>query len=62
LAAESHWRLTDRGIGVILVAAAMIVAAALMVVSVTAFRVTGDNYQPHPQWLAQSSGALPATR
>jgi hypothetical protein len=47
LAADSQWRLTDRGIAAILVMALMIVAAALMVVTMTAVRVTGDTYQPH---------------
>jgi hypothetical protein len=45
--AEAHWRLTDRGIAVIMVTGLMIVAAAVMVVSMTAIRVTGDGYQTH---------------
>jgi hypothetical protein len=40
------WRITDRGIAVVLVAVAMIAVAALAVIVPTALRVTGDNYQP----------------
>jgi hypothetical protein len=40
------WRITDRGIAVVLVAVAMVAVAALAVVVPTALRVTGDNYQP----------------
>lgn len=42
--AASGWRLTERGIAVVLVAALMIVVAALTVVGLTALRVTGDGY------------------
>ena len=48
LAPEVHTRLTDRGIAVILVTGAMIVMAALVVVGLTAVRVTGDNAEPLP--------------
>jgi len=37
--------LTDRGIAVILLAGALIVLAALLVVTVTAVRVTGDGQE-----------------
>ena len=45
-AAPTTMTLTDRGISVILVAGAMIVLAAVMVVTLTALRVTSDTYQP----------------
>jgi hypothetical protein len=45
-APTSSWRLTERGIAVVLVLAAMVAVAALAVVVPTAFRVTGGNYQP----------------
>jgi hypothetical protein len=48
LAPQVHTRLTDRGIAVILVAGAMIVMAALVVVGLTAVRVTGEDAQPLP--------------
>jgi hypothetical protein len=48
LAPQVHTRLTDRGIAVILVAGAMIVMAALVVVGLTAVRVTSDDAQPLP--------------
>jgi hypothetical protein len=35
------WRLTDRGIAVVMVIAAMILTAAIAVIGVTAVRVTG---------------------
>ena len=40
-----RWRLTERGIAVVLVAGLMIVVAALTVVTATALRVTSDSYQ-----------------
>jgi hypothetical protein len=40
------WRLTDRGIAVVLVIGLMIMVAALAVVGLTAARVTGEGYQP----------------
>ena len=40
------WRITDRGIALVLLAVAMIAVAALAVIIPTALRVTGDNYQP----------------
>lgn len=48
-AAPARWRLTDRGIAVVLVTGLMIVAAAVAVVGMTALRVTGENYQPFQQ-------------
>ena len=39
-----QWRLTDRGIALVLVTGLLIVTAALAVVSLTAIRVTGDRY------------------
>ncbi len=39
------WRLTDRGVAVVLVVSAMIMAAAISVVGLTAMRVTGDGYR-----------------
>lgn len=46
--ARVHTRLTDRGIAVILVAGVMLVVAAVTVVGLTAFRVTGDSAEPLP--------------
>jgi hypothetical protein len=40
----SDWRLTDRGIALVLVTGLLIITAALAVVSLTAIRVTGDRY------------------
>ena len=40
------WRITDRGIALVLLTVAMIAVAALAVIIPTALRVTGDNYQP----------------
>lgn len=45
---RTRTRLTDRGIAVILVAGAMIVLAAVTVVTLTALQVTGDGAQPLP--------------
>jgi hypothetical protein len=39
-AAAADWRLTDRGIAVVLVIAAMILTAAIAVIGITAARVT----------------------
>ena len=38
-----HWELTDRGIAVVMVVAAMILTAALVVIGVTAVRVTSPD-------------------
>ena len=40
-----NWRLTDRGVAVVLVVGLMIMVAALTVVGLTAMSVTGDGYQ-----------------
>jgi ferric-dicitrate binding protein FerR (iron transport regulator) len=45
IGASTRWRLTERGIAVVLVSLAMIAAAALAVVSLTALRVTSGEYQ-----------------
>jgi hypothetical protein len=41
----ASWRLTDRGIAVVLVLAAMIALAAVTVIGLTAWQVTGPGYQ-----------------
>ena len=41
----TSWRLTDRGIALVLVLTAMIVLAALSVIGLTAWRVTSPGYQ-----------------
>ena len=43
-AAGSSWRLTERGIALVLVTGLLIVTAALTVVGLTALRVTGERY------------------
>ena len=43
-AGPSAWRLTDRGIAVVMVLAATILTVALAVIGVTAVRVTGADY------------------
>ena len=42
--APSEWRLTDRGIAVVMVVAVMILTAALAVIGLTAVRVTSADY------------------
>lgn len=42
--APSKWRLTDRGIGVVMVVAVMILTAALAVIGLTAVKVTSADY------------------
>jgi hypothetical protein len=42
--APSEWRLTDRGITVVVVVAVMILTAALAVIGLTALRVTSADY------------------
>jgi hypothetical protein len=44
--AAADWRLTDRGIAVVMVIAAMILAAAITVIGITAVRVTGPGGDP----------------
>jgi hypothetical protein len=43
-APAGSWRLTDRGIALVLVLAVMITVAAVTVIGLTAWRVTGDDY------------------
>ena len=42
---QVDWRLTDRGIAVVMVIVAMILMAALVVIGLTAVRVTGPDYR-----------------
>ena len=42
--APSEWRLTDRGIALVMVVAVMILTAALAVIGLTAVRVTSADY------------------
>jgi hypothetical protein len=42
---SAPWRLTDRGIALVLALAAVIVMAAVTVIGLTAWRVTGPGYQ-----------------
>jgi hypothetical protein len=46
--AAADWRLTDRGIAVVVVVAAMILTAAIAVIGITAVRVTGPGADPGP--------------
>ena len=41
-----RWRVTERGVAVVLVTGLMIMVAALTVVGLTALRVTGPDYRP----------------
>ncbi len=43
---RSTWHLTERGLAVVLVLAAALVAASVAVVALTAVRVTGESYHP----------------
>ncbi len=43
-AATTAWRLTERGIALVLVAGLLVVTAALTVVGLTAVRVTGERF------------------
>jgi hypothetical protein len=45
-AVPASWRLTDRGIAVILATGLLIMLAALVVIGLTAVRVTGADYVP----------------
>ena len=47
LPAASGWRLTDRGIAVVMLAGVMIMVAALVVIGLTAVQVTSDSYIPY---------------
>jgi hypothetical protein len=53
--AAADWRLTDRGIAVVLVIAAMILTAAIAVIGITAVRVTspGGDVRLHESAQAQ---------
>jgi hypothetical protein len=42
---SASWRLTDRGIALVLVLTAILVVAAVTVIGFTAWRVTGPQYQ-----------------
>lgn len=42
----TSWRLTERGVGVVLVIGLMIMVAALTVIALTAVTVTGEGYRP----------------
>ena len=42
---SAPWRLTDRGIALVLVMTAVLVLAAVTVIGLTAWRVTGPGYQ-----------------
>lgn len=48
----SGWRLTNRGIALVLITGAVLVAAALTVITATAVTVTSDNYHSHGSALA----------
>ena len=50
---HATWRLTDRGIAVVMVTGLMIVITALVVVGLTAVRVTGEHYQVQGQSLVR---------
>ena len=43
--ASGSWRLTDRGIALVLVLTALIVLAAVTVIGLTAWRVTSPGYE-----------------
>lgn len=43
---DVQWRLTSRGIAVIMVVGLLIAAAALTVIGATVLRVTSDDYRP----------------
>jgi len=45
--APSVWRLTNRGIAVVLIAGALLAAAAITVITATAITVTSDGYHAH---------------
>ncbi|HLT61055.1 MAG TPA: hypothetical protein VK020_07670 [Microlunatus sp.] len=43
---DVEWRLTGRGVAVIMVVGLLIAAAALTVIGATVVRVTSDDYRP----------------
>lgn len=51
-AVSAGWRLTNRGIAVVLITGALLVAAAVTVITATAITVTSDDYHPHGSALA----------
>ncbi len=51
--ARAGWRLTDRGIAVVLVAGALLLAAAVTVITATAVTVTSGSYHPAGSAIAQ---------
>ncbi len=51
---SSTWRLTDRGITMVLVVATMIAMAALSVIGLTAARVTSERFQSAASMVTQS--------
>jgi hypothetical protein len=52
--ARAEWRLTDRGIAVVLLLLGMIAVAAVAVIGLTAWQVTGADYAT---WSAQAISA-----
>jgi cell division protein FtsL len=44
---QTRWRLTERALALIAVVIAMIIAAAVVVVGLTALQVTAESYNPH---------------
>jgi hypothetical protein len=45
-AVEAGWQLTNRGIAVVLITGAVLVAAAVTVITATALTVTSEDYRP----------------
>jgi hypothetical protein len=52
-AASAGWRLTNRGIAVVMIVAAVLAAAAITVITATAITVTSEDYHPHGSALSQ---------
>ena len=52
--APSNWKLTDRGIAVVVLIAAVILTAALAVIGMTAVRVTSADYNARSQQSQQA--------
>lgn len=50
---STGWRLTNRGIAVVLITGALLAAAAITVITATAITVTSDGYHSHGSALAQ---------
>jgi len=46
VAVSPSWHLTERGLAVVLVVAAALMAASIAVVGLTALRVTSESYHP----------------